>query len=67
MAKTTTLITVFLRDVGGKTEMHFRHEGFASEDDRNNHNKGWTGALDRLEAFLATGARQKNVVLEGAA
>ena len=63
----TTLITIFLRDVGGKTEMHFRHEGFTSEDDRNNHNKGWAGALDKLEAFLAASGHRKAVVLEGAA
>ena len=63
----TTLVTIFLRDLGGKTEMHFRHEGFASEEDRNNHNKGWNGCLEKLDAFLATGERQKGVVLEGAA
>ena len=63
----TTLITIFLRDVGGKTEMHLRHEGFAGEEDRNNHNRGWTSALERLEAFVARGPRQKSIILEGAA
>ncbi|HKU53739.1 MAG TPA: SRPBCC domain-containing protein [Rhizomicrobium sp.] len=63
----TTLVTIFLRDMGGKTEMHFRHEGFASEEDRTNHNAGWTDALDKLDAFLATGVRQKGVALQGAA
>ena len=63
----TTLIAIFLRDVGGKTEMHFRHEGFTSEGDRDNHSKGWMGALDKLEAFLATSGRRKSAVLEGAA
>jgi glutathione S-transferase len=63
----TTLITIFLRDAGGKTEMHFRHEGFAGEDDRNNHSKGWAGALDKLEAFLAASGHRKTVILEGAA
>jgi len=63
----TTLITIFLRDAGGKTEMHFRHEGFAGEDDRNNHSKGWAGALDKLEAFLAASGHRKAVILEGAA
>ena len=48
----TTLVTIFLRDVGGKTEMHFRHEGFTSEEDRNNHNRGWTGSFDRLDEHL---------------
>ena len=63
----TTLVTIFLRDVGGKTEMHFRHEGFTSEGDRDAHNGGWTGCFDKLEVFAATGERQKGVVLEGAA
>ena len=63
----TTLVTIFLRDVGGKTEMHFRHEGFTSEEDRDNHNRGWTGCFEKLDAFVATGERQKGVALEGAA
>ncbi len=63
----TTLITIFLRAVGGKTEMHFRHEGFTSEEDRNNHNNGWTGCFEKLDAFVATGERQKGVTLQGAA
>lgn len=63
----TTLVTIFLRDLDGKTEMHFRHEGFTSEEDRNNHTQGWTGCLEKLDAFLATGERQKGVILEGAA
>jgi len=63
----TTLVTIFLRDVGGKTEMHFRHEGFTSEEDRDNHSKGWTGCLEKLDAFLATGERQRGVALQGAA
>lgn len=63
----TTLITIFLRDVGGKTEMHLRHEGFASEEDRNRHNDGWNACFVKLDAFVTTGERQKGVVLEGAA
>jgi uncharacterized protein YndB with AHSA1/START domain len=63
----TTLVTIFLRDVGGKTEMHFRHEGFTSEEDRDQHNHGWNGCLEKLDAFLATGMRQKGVALQGAA
>jgi uncharacterized protein YndB with AHSA1/START domain len=63
----TTLVTIFLRDVGGKTEMHFRHEGFTTEEDRNRHNDGWTGCFEKLEAFSATGKRQKGIALEGAA
>ena len=63
----TTLVTIFLRDVGGKTEMHFRHEGFTSEEDRDNHNKGWTGCFEKLDALLVSGQRQFGVNLQGAA
>ncbi|HEX4635204.1 MAG TPA: SRPBCC domain-containing protein [Rhizomicrobium sp.] len=63
----TTLVTIFLRDLDGKTEMHFRHEGFTSEEDRDNHTQGWTGCLEKLDAFLTTGERQKGVILEGVA
>jgi glutathione S-transferase len=63
----TTLVTIFLRDVGGKTEMHFRHEGFTTEDDRDRHNEGWAGCFAKLEAFAASGERQKGVKLKGAA
>jgi uncharacterized protein YndB with AHSA1/START domain len=62
----TTLITVVLRAVGNKTEMHFRHEGFSTEIDRDNHNPGWTGCFDKLEVFVATGERQKGLGLSGA-
>jgi glutathione S-transferase len=58
----TTLVTIFLRDIGGKTEMHFRHEGFTSTEDRDNHNKGWVGCLDKLDAFVTTGERQKGAL-----
>ena len=62
----TTLITVLLRAVGNKTEMRFRHEGFSAETDRDNHNLGWTGCFAKLEAFTATGERQKGLGLSGA-
>ena len=62
----TTLVTIMLRDLGGRTEMHFRHEGFSAETDRDNHNLGWTGCLDKLDAFVNTGERQKGLGLSGA-
>jgi uncharacterized protein YndB with AHSA1/START domain len=53
-----TLIIVTLRDVGGKTEMHFRHEGFSDETYRDRHIPGWTSCLDKMETYLTTGIRQ---------
>jgi uncharacterized protein YndB with AHSA1/START domain len=53
-----TLIIVTLRDVGGKTEMHFRHEGFSDETYRDKHIPGWTSCLDKMETYLTTGIRQ---------
>ena len=48
-----TLITLTFKAAGKGTEIHMRHEGFASEEYRDNHNKGWVGTFDKLEAFLA--------------
>lgn len=53
-----TLIIVTLRDVAGRTEMHFRQEGFTEERYRDMHIHGWTGCLDRMETYLTTGIRQ---------
>ena len=53
-----TLIIVELRAVAGKTEMKFRHEGFSDETYRDKHIYGWTGCLEKLQAYLATGVRQ---------
>jgi uncharacterized protein YndB with AHSA1/START domain len=47
-----TLITLTFRPKGKGTEIHMRHEGFANTDRRDSHNRGWTGTLDKLEAFL---------------
>jgi uncharacterized protein YndB with AHSA1/START domain len=47
-----TFITVEFVDHGTRTEMIFTHEGFISEDSRNNHEHGWSGSLMGLEAFL---------------
>jgi uncharacterized protein YndB with AHSA1/START domain len=47
-----TLITLTFADVGGKTEMTMRHEGFANADARNTHEHGWTGSFDKLADAL---------------
>jgi glutathione S-transferase len=53
-----TLIIVTLRDVGGRTQMHFHHEGFKEEIYRDRHVYGWNGCLDKMENYFTTGIRQ---------
>lgn len=43
-----SLVTVWLRDVEGGTEIRLRHEQFATEASRDNHQHGWTVALPKL-------------------
>lgn len=43
-----TVVTIELFDRGGKTELVLTHEKLGSETSRDEHNKGWTGCLDRL-------------------
>jgi uncharacterized protein YndB with AHSA1/START domain len=38
------------------TELTFVHSQLHDEDARRSHAEGWTGALDKLQAHLATGA-----------
>ena len=48
----TTLVTVTLKDVNGKTEMTLRHEGLPDEDSRISHGKGWNSTLNKLAAYV---------------
>ena len=48
-----TLVTIELFDHGGKTEVVLTHERFPSDAARDEHNKGWTGCLDRLGQYVA--------------
>ncbi len=48
-----SLVTIEFLDRGGKTEVILTHEKFPSETARDEHNKGWTGCLDRLGKFLS--------------
>lgn len=49
-----TLVTVALRDVDGGTEIKLTHERFATEAERDAHQHGWTGSLDKLARFAET-------------
>jgi uncharacterized protein YndB with AHSA1/START domain len=48
-----SLVTVILKPDGDGTLMTLQHEQFFDEDARDRHNAGWTGALIKLEKFLA--------------
>jgi uncharacterized protein YndB with AHSA1/START domain len=47
-----TLVTLTFADLGGKTEMTMRHEGFENADSRNSHDHGWSGSFDKLGELL---------------
>jgi uncharacterized protein YndB with AHSA1/START domain len=48
-----TLVSVALRDLGGRTELTLRHEGLPDVADRDGHGEGWNSALNKLAAFLS--------------
>lgn len=47
-----TLVTVHFRDAKGGTEVHLKHERFASPESRDMHLQGWNGCLANLSARL---------------
>jgi uncharacterized protein YndB with AHSA1/START domain len=47
-----SLVTVELRAAGNGTQLVFRHEQFADDAVRDDHQQGWSGTLDKLAAFL---------------
>ena len=47
-----SLVTVTFRAAHGGTELVFLHEQFFDETVRDGHERGWSGALDKLERFL---------------
>jgi len=51
-----SLVTVEFKPDGGGTLLVLTHEKFFDDGARDRHNMGWTGAFDKLEAYLA-GAR----------
>jgi uncharacterized protein YndB with AHSA1/START domain len=48
-----TVVTVEFRDLGGSTEVVLTHELFPTEADRKEHEMGWTGSFEKLDALLA--------------
>ena len=47
-------VTVTLRPDGDTTRLQLLHEQFVSEEARDNHNRGWVPALDRLVANITS-------------
>ena len=47
-----SLVTISLKPDGGGTLLTLHHEQFFDEAARDGHERGWTGALDRLERYF---------------
>lgn len=48
-----SLVTVLLKPDGDGTLLTMTHEQFFDENARDQHQHGWTGALDKMEQFLS--------------
>jgi uncharacterized protein YndB with AHSA1/START domain len=48
-----SLVTITIKPEGRGTLLTFLHEQFADETARNNHERGWTELLGKLESYLA--------------
>jgi len=48
-----TLVTVEFRDQRGETEVILTHERFRNAEERDRHQQGWSGCLERLETFCS--------------
>ena len=49
-----SLVTLTFRAAAGGTDFTMLHEQFVDETARNNHERGWTGAIDKLGRYLGT-------------
>ena len=52
-----TLVTIEFHDIGNQTELVLTHEYFPDTNMRDEHSKGWTGALTQLSSLLEGGER----------
>ena len=48
-----SLVTITFKKDGDGTIMTLLHEQFFDEKARDDHNRGWTGTMDKLEKYLA--------------
>ncbi len=49
-----SLVTLTFKPAAGGTDFTMLHEQFFDETARNNHERGWTGAINKLEAYLGS-------------
>ncbi|HWA29572.1 MAG TPA: SRPBCC domain-containing protein [Rhizomicrobium sp.] len=49
----TSTITLTFQALGDKTKLTLRQEGLKTVENRDGHNKGWTGAFNKLAGYLA--------------
>ena len=47
-----SVVAIVFRAVEGGTELDFRHEQFFDEAVRDGHERGWSGAFAKLDAYL---------------
>lgn len=47
-----TVITIRLRELEGKTVMHFHQAFFSTEEQRDAHGQGWNSSFDRMAAYF---------------
>ena len=47
-----SVVTIEFRAAGKGTDLVFKHEQLFDEKVRDDHQRGWTGTLDKLEQFL---------------
>jgi uncharacterized protein YndB with AHSA1/START domain len=47
-----TLVTIEFMERGDATEIVLSHRLFESDSDRDEHQKGWTGCMNRLTAIM---------------
>ena len=51
-----SVVTIEFRAAGKGTDLVFKHEQLFDEKARDDHKRGWTGTLDKLDAFLKAAA-----------
>ena len=48
-----SVVTILFNAKGGGTELVFKHEQFFDEKARDDHKRGWTGLLEKLDDYLS--------------
>ncbi len=51
---TDTIVTITLDEVDGGTEVKLKHEFMPSEQEKQNHTRGWTAILENLDGVVVS-------------